>query len=93
MAEKVRAHAIISGRVQGVFFRAETRDEAERHEVGGWVKNRSDGTVEALFEGNEAAVSKVLEWCKSGPPQARVKDVDIDWKDYKGEFDSFRVVY
>ena len=86
MGNKVRAHAIISGRVQGVFFRAETKRAADRFGVSGWVRNLRDGTVEAVFEGDQDAVDAMLEWCQEGPPRARVSNVKVDWEDYTGEF-------
>ena len=93
MDKMVRAHAAISGRVQGVFFRMETKHTADRLGVFGWVKNKLDGTVEAVFEGDEARVSAVLDWCKKGPPGARVDRVDVIWEDYVGEFDMFEVTF
>ena len=66
MKNKVRVHAIISGRVQGVFFRMETKRAADRFGVAGWVKNQRDGTVEAMFEGDQDKVDAVLEWCNEG---------------------------
>jgi acylphosphatase len=93
MKDKARAHAIISGRVQGVFFRMETKRAADRFGVLGWVKNRRDGTVEALFEGERDRVDAVLEWCKEGPAHAQVSDVNVDWEDYTGEFSGFGITY
>ncbi|MEJ2658812.1 MAG: acylphosphatase [Desulfobacterales bacterium] len=93
MEKKTRAHAIISGRVQGVFFRWETKRAADGFGVFGWVRNKRDGTVEALFEGLEENVMSILEWCKKGPPIARVTDVDVRWEDYRGEFSSFEITY
>jgi acylphosphatase len=89
----IRAHVIIRGMVQGVYFRAHTRDEAEAHHATGWVKNRKDGAVEAVFEGLEEDVQKVVSWCHNGPPWAQVTDVHVDWQDYKGEFENFRISY
>jgi acylphosphatase len=93
MENKVRAHAIISGRVQGVFFRVETKRAADGFGVFGWVKNRRDGTVEALFEGDQDRVDAVLEWCKEGPAHARVFAVNVDWENYTGEFTAFDITY
>ena len=92
MGRKVRAHLRIYGLVQGVFFRANTREVARRHGVCGWVRNRMDGTVEAVFEGEEERVRKVIEWCHKGPPGARVDRVNVDWEEYKNEFDDFSVI-
>lgn len=66
----------VSGRVQGVYFRATTRDRATEHGVGGWVKNLSDGRVEAVFEGDPAAVEALVEFCREGPERARVDSVE-----------------
>ena len=93
MKKKVRAHAIISGRVQGVFFRMETLRTAERYGVYGWVRNKRDGTVEAMFEGDESRVISILEWCKEGPPSASVNHVDVQWKVPTGEFEGFEIKY
>jgi len=89
----LRAHAVIHGRVQGVFFRASTRDEALRIGVAGWVRNLPDGSVEALFEGATLKVEEILGWCHKGPPGARVSSVDIAFEQYKGEFKRFEIRY
>ena len=91
--EKVRAHVLIEGRVQGVFFRAHTQDEARKHKVAGWVKNRFDGSVEAILEGEKADVQALVEWCHKGPPHARVRQVEVEWESYTGEFTDFSVGY
>jgi acylphosphatase len=93
MANEVRARAVISGRVQGVFFRLETKQAAQRYGVSGWVKNQIDGTVAAVFEGSKENVDAILEWCKQGPPHANVTHVDVAWEDYKGAFNSFDITY
>lgn len=87
--DMVRARLVITGIVQGVYFRANTVDLATTYGVGGWVKNRPDGAVEAVVEGRRADVAKVIEWCRLGPPKARVDNVEIHWEDYKDEFDGF----
>ena len=86
-------HVMISGRVQGVFFRAETERMAKNLKLTGWVRNREDGRVEALFEGEDKAVDKMVDWCYSGPPGARVDNVIIDDEPYTGNYQSFRVRY
>jgi len=91
--EKVRAHVIVEGRVQGVFFRAYTQDQAGPKKITGWVMNRHDGCVEAVFEGEKAAVKTLIEWCRTGPPHALVKNIEIRWEEYKGEFSSFSITY
>ncbi|UCD86440.1 MAG: acylphosphatase [Desulfobacterales bacterium] len=89
----VRAHVIIRGMVQGVYFRAHTRDEAKTHNVTGWVKNRSDRGVEAIFEGHEDDVKNVIDWCHKGPAWAHVTDVQVHWEDYIGEFKDFSITW
>ncbi len=93
MENKVRAHAIVRGRVQGVAFRIETKRAADRFGVGGWVRNLKDGTVEVVFEGNQDRVEAALDWCRQGPPHAAVADVNVTLQAYTGEFDGFRIAY
>jgi acylphosphatase len=88
-----RVRAIISGRVQGVCFRMETERAAAKYGVYGWVRNRRDGTVEALFEGPAAAVEDILKWCGEGPPLAMVARVEIAEEPFKGEFKDFTIRY
>jgi len=91
--ERVRARVIIEGRVQGVFFRHHTQEMAFRLGVKGWVKNRRDGGVEAIFEGDQERVDQIIQWCRRGPSEARVKNVSVTWESYTGEFDDFFVTY
>ena len=93
MEKQARAHVIISGRVQGVFFRVETQRAAERFGVFGWVRNRPDGTVEAVFEGSHESVDAVLQWCQEGPNLAVVEKVDVSWQDFTGEYKRFDITY
>jgi len=90
---KVRAHIHVSGQVQGVFFRSETQDEAVRCGLTGWVRNLPDGRVEAVFEGEKDGVDRLIEFCRRGPPGARVTRVEVVWENYKGEFRDFRIRY
>jgi len=90
MSDRTRAHVFVSGRVQGVFFRATTRDTAREHGVGGWVKNLDDGRVEAVFEGPNDAVEAMVAFCHEGSPQARVEDVEVTYDGLKGH-DSFEI--
>ncbi len=92
-AEKVRARAVISGRVQGVFFRASTRDEARRLGISGWVRNLPNGDVEALFEGDKNTVNRMLAWCYQGPPYAAVAEVKVTWESYRGDQTGFQIAY
>ena len=91
--EKVRVHVSIDGRVQGVFFRANTREEAYSLDLSGWVKNCLDGRVEAVFEGERDKVEQVLKWCQKGPSGAMVRNVEVNWEEATGEFDSFSIEY
>jgi len=87
----VRAHVFVSGRVQGVFFRSETKRKADAYGVKGWVCNLSDFRVEAVFEGEEEAVKALVEFCKRGPSGAMVTNVDLTWENYTGEFAGFKL--
>jgi len=87
----VRAHIFVSGRVQGVFFRAKAKKKAEELGVFGWVGNTPDERVEAVFEGEKEKVEKIIEWSKRGPLMAQVTNIDIEWQEYKEEFSSFKV--
>ena len=88
-----RAHIWISGKVQGVWFRAHTKEKADELKIKGMVRNASDGKVEAIFEGPDQKVDDMITWCHTGSPQARVKHVDIQWEDFKNEFDAFTIWY
>ena len=87
----VRAHLFISGRVQGVFFRACTQEEAQKRNLTGWVRNLYDRRVEALFEGEEEAVKSMISWCHSGPPHAVVSEVSVEIEEPRGEFTRFDI--
>jgi acylphosphatase len=89
--KKTRAHVFIRGKVQGVYFRQNTKQVATKHRVTGWVCNLLDGRVEAVFEGDKIDVNKVIEWCNIGPPNSRVDDVDVRFEKYTGEFASFTI--
>lgn len=84
MSDTVRAHLIISGRVQGVFFRANTKEAAHKRNLAGWVKNRSDGRVEAVIEGEKKAVDSLIEWAHTGSPAANVTDVEVSFEEPVG---------
>lgn len=73
-----RRHVVVHGHVQGVFFRDTARALAERHHVTGWIRNRPDGAVEAVFEGEPGAVEQLVEFCRAGPPDARVDRVEVE---------------
>ncbi|WP_456433593.1 acylphosphatase [Thermosulfuriphilus sp.] len=88
-----RVHVFISGRVQGVFYRAYTQDEARRLGLRGWVRNLPDGRVEAVFEGEEEAVDQMIKWCHRGSPGALVSQVEVIEEPYGGEFSDFQILY
>ncbi|RKD97647.1 acylphosphatase [Halopiger aswanensis] len=92
MTDRTRAHVFVSGTVQGVYYRATTRDTARDEGVDGWVKNLEDGRVEAVFEGPEDAVDAMLEFCHEGSPAAEVEDVEVEYEDPQGE-DGFEIRY
>jgi acylphosphatase len=81
----VRQRVVVHGRVQGVFFRDTCRQEAVRQQVSGWVRNRPDGTVEAVFEGEPQAVEAMARWCRGGPAYARVEHVEVHEEPPTGE--------
>ena len=86
-----RVHVIVRGRVTGVFFRAATQREARRLGITGWVKNRPDGNIEIVAEGEEEAIKEIVSWAHHGPSAARVDGVDVRWRGYTGEFSDFRI--
>ena len=88
-----RTHLIISGRVQGVFFRDTLRRKARRYNLVGWVQNISDGKVEAILEGNREDIAQVIAWARKGPMFANVTDVAVEWQEYQGIFQDFRIQY
>lgn len=90
MAQK-RIHLVVRGRVQGVLFRQSSVREAKRLGLTGWVKNRADGAVEILAEGEEDQVKDFLAWAQHGPSTARVDKVDTRWKSYTGEYATFYI--
>ncbi len=88
-----RAHVFIKGHVQGVGFRHFTKTNARQHKIEGWVKNLADGRVEAVFEGEEEQVRKMIDLVHEGPRASRVSDVDVEWQEPDGNFGNFRVTY
>lgn len=93
MEKQVCARVIISGKVQGVFFRIETQEAATRFGVCGWVRNQVDGTVEALMEGTRENVDALIAWCRKGAPRSRVDRVEVKWEPAAGQFNRFDITY
>ena len=88
-----RVHVIVEGRVQGVFFRAFTRDEAARLGLSGWVRNRSNGSVEAIIEGEETAVEKMLQWFYQGSPNSVVEKIHASEESPLDDSRTFEIHY
>jgi acylphosphatase len=90
-SNSVRVAVSVSGRVQGVFFRASTVARARELGLTGWVRNCEDGSVAVVAEGGRAEVDKLLEWCRRGPSGAQVERVDVDWQSCQNEFHQFNI--
>jgi acylphosphatase len=93
MTQKIQIRARISGRVQGVFFRVKTKQEADRIGIKGWVKNLDDGSVEAVLQGNPEKVAQMTDWCKKGPFHSRVDHVDTETENTLSLFETFDILY
>ena len=91
MGEKVRVHIVVSGRVQGVLYRAGARQKARELGITGWTHNLIDGRVELMAEGEQEKVEQFAEWCRQGPPLAKVENVEIEYEDSKGDLEDFEV--
>jgi acylphosphatase len=89
--QTAQAHLLIEGRVQGVFYRAFTREVAARLGLKGWVRNLYDGRVEAVFEGSKPLIEKAIEECRKGPRGSAVENIDIEWKEPSGKFALFDI--
>ena len=93
MEGKIRVHIFVSGRVQGVWFRENTQKKAQKLRVTGWIKNLVDGRVEAIFEGEREKIEEMIKWVSKGPFLAKVNGLDVEWQEYKGEFENFGIRY
>jgi acylphosphatase len=91
LRKKARVHLKVCGRVQGVYFRASTVEQARRLGLSGWVMNCADSSVEVVAEGEIEQLEKLTQWCHSGPPGAHVNEVRTQWEAAKGEFQSFYI--
>jgi acylphosphatase len=91
MESRARVYLKIEGRVQGVYFRADAVNQAQRLGLTGWVMNCSDGTVEAVAEGDRTGLEQLVRWCHHGPPGALVKQVHAKWEEARNEFREFRI--
>ncbi len=90
-SDNIQMHVLVSGIVQGVFFRSETQRNAINNDVTGWVKNLDDGNVEAVFEGKEENVKKIVEWCHQGPDPAFVSNVEAKKQSPISDFEKFEI--
>ena len=88
---KTRVHVFITGIVQGVFFRLQTANKADKIGIVGWIKNLQDGRVEAVFEGEKEAIEEIISFCKRGPPRALVKNIEVQRETYSGEYKDFTI--
>ena len=88
-----RVRLFVTGKVQGVFFRQTLKVMAKKNEVFGWVRNLKDGRVEAVLEGDDEKINRLIEWAHGGPANARVEDVEIRNEQFSGEFSKFDVLY
>ncbi len=88
-----RVHIWVSGKVQGVWYRATTVEKARELGLRGWVRNLPDGRVEIVAEGPRGALEKLIAWCHEGPPLAVVDEVKVIWEPYTGEFLNFSIAY
>ena len=88
-----RVHILVSGKVQGVFFRQALKVVAKKNNVLGWVRNLKDGCVEAILEGDNKSVNSVIEWARIGPANSRVDDIEVSNEEFKNEFSTFDVLY
>ena len=91
MGEKVRVHIVVSGRVQGVLYRAGARQKARELGLAGWAHNLIDGRVELVAEGEKEKVEQFAEWCRQGTPLAKVESGEVAREDYRGEFKDFEI--
>ncbi|MFZ2330225.1 MAG: acylphosphatase [Atribacterota bacterium] len=89
--DRVCAHILVSGRVQGVAFRYYARNMAYQLGVGGWIKNLANGQVELVVDGSKNSVNEMIEWCKQGPRMAQVENVEVDWLPCSVEYSHFQV--
>jgi len=87
-----QAHIIISGKVQNVCYRVSCKEYASGQGLKGWVRNIENGSVEALAQGEKEKIERFIEWCKKGPPQAKVEEVKITWQEANGPFNGFSVI-
>ena len=90
---KERVNIIVQGRVQGVFYRARTKEKAIELGLNGWVRNRIDGTVEIVAEGNKEDLERLVDWSKYGPKHAHVTKIEVKWQPFVDEFSDFTVKY
>ena len=91
-SQYITVHLIISGKVQGVYFRKHTQDISLQNNVYGWVKNLLNGNVECVLEGLKSNIDKVMIWCHQGPPNSRVDNVEIKYEEFTGDFNEFKII-
>ncbi|MDQ6723762.1 MAG: acylphosphatase [Thermoproteota archaeon] len=87
-----RIHIFVTGKVQGVYFRQNTVYNAQELNISGWIRNLKDGRVEAVFEGEKVSIHKLLDWCRDGPKNAIVENIEIINEPYKNEYSDFQII-
>lgn len=90
---KAQVRLLITGRVQGVFFRANAQSMARKLLIRGWVTNLTNGNLEIVAEGEEENLQQFINWCRKGPPGALVNKVEVTWGEFEGKFSDFRIIY
>jgi acylphosphatase len=90
---KIRAHIVVRGKVQGVYFRQNAQRICNEYGVTGWVLNVDDGSVEAILEGDKNSVEDAISWFRVGPPDAHVEKIELSYDRYSGEFEDFKISY
>ena len=88
-----RVRLLVSGNVQGVFFRQALKVVAKKNNVTGWVRNLKDRCEEAVFEGDSKSINSVIEWARVGPANSRVDDIEVVNEEFKNEFSTFEILY
>ena len=88
---KKRAHLLISGNVQGVFYRSFVKSQGKLYGVSGWVRNTADGRVEVVLEGEDYKIEDMIDACRKGPPSAQIGNVDVEWQKFRGTEEGFEI--
>lgn len=93
MNKKARIHITIKGLVQGIFFRASTKEKAQQLGITGWVRNLNSDKVEIVAEGEKKNLEELIEWCKTGSSLVKIEEIKVEWQSYQAEFENFEIRY